>query len=157
MKIENWKSKINSGFTLVEMLVAIGILTVVASIGVYFFASLYKKEALEKDTASLVALINQARMLSVSSKDASAFGVHLQNDKAVLFEGFSYVSGGANEKTSGFSGKVQVSSYALAGGGSDIVFDRLTGNTSNSGTIVLSLKDGSASTTVTVLQTGVVQ
>lgn len=145
------------GFTLIEILTVIAILTIIFSMTFYFFNAMGRKEALGKDVAGLSSIIRNARLLSVASKDASPFGVHLENNKAILFEGSSYVAGGENEKVVAFNGNVYISSYSLNGGGSDILFTRLTGNTSNYGTITLSLKDGSASTTITVLQTGVIK
>lgn len=145
------------GFTLVEILVVIGIFGVLLTTSLYFFGKWDKKEALEKDVASLTALIRNASRLSADSKDASVFGIHLESGKAVLFEGSSYVPGGSNEKSQELSNRVYISSYSLNGGGQDIIFARLSGATSNYGTVTLSLKDGSASTTVTVLKTGVVQ
>lgn len=155
MPYNNSKSK--SGFSLIEILIVIGILGMLLSMSFYFFPAFGKRDALEKDVAGLVAMMREARSSSVLSKNASAFGVHLQENKAVLFEGDSYVSGGPNEEVMQFSKKVYLSSYSLNMGGSDIVFDRLTGNTSNYGTVTLSLKDNSTSTTITILETGVVK
>ena len=133
------------------------IFSTIMSVTFYFFGGFGKKEALEKDVAGLTALIRNARLLSVTSKNASPFGIHLQNDKAVLFEGNTYVVGGANEKIIAFSSKVYLYGYSLNMGGPDIIFDRLIGSTSNFGTITLSLKDNTSSTTITILKTGVIQ
>lgn len=151
------KLKRSGGFTLLELLTVIGIFTIIMSITFYFFGDLRKKEALEKDVASLTALVRDARLLSVASKDASPFGVHLESDKAVLFEGSSYSVGGPNEKIVAFSREVYMSSYSLNGGGQDMIFARLIGDTESYGSITLSLKDDSASTTITILRTGVIQ
>ncbi len=157
MKIENFKLRINKGFTLMELIMVIVIFTVIASVTFYFFGGFNKKEILEKDAASLTALIRNARLLSVTSKDASPFSIHLESDKAVLFEGSLYVAGGLNEKTVEFSREVYMSAYSINNGGPDIVFTRLTGETLNYGTVKLSLRDDSASTTITILRTGVIQ
>lgn len=140
-----------------ELLIVIIIMTIIMGVSFYFIPQWGKKDALEKDVAGLTAFLRDARLVSVSSKNASSFGIHLESDKVVLFEGNSYVAGGANEKIMDFSGKVYLYSYSLNLASPDIVFDRLTGVTSNFGTITLSLKDNSASTTITILQTGVVQ
>lgn len=140
-----------------ELLMVICIMTIILALSFPFFSSLIKKESLEKDVAGLTSLIRNARLLAVSSKNATTFGIHLESDRAVLFEGGSYVSGGANEKVLVFSDKVYMSGFSLDLGTADIIFNRLTGNTSNFGTITLSLKDDSASTTITILKTGVVQ
>ncbi len=140
-----------------ELLVVIIIMTIIIAISFYFIPNWGKKDALEKDVAGLTSFIRDARLLSMASKDAQPFGIHLQDDKVVLFEGSIYVAGGANEKIMEFSNKVYLYEYSLNGGGADMVFTRLTGYTSNFGTVTLSLKDNSASTTITILSTGVIQ
>jgi prepilin-type N-terminal cleavage/methylation domain-containing protein len=149
--------KINRGFTLIEILTVIGIFIVIFSLTFYFFGGLDKRESLEKDVAGVTALIRNARILSIASKNASVFGIHFESDKAVLFEGSTYTSGGQNEKIINLSRKVYISSYSLNNGGQDIVFSRLVGDTTNFGTVTLSLKDNSTSTTITILKTGVIQ
>ena len=146
--------KINKGFSLV---VVISILVVVLSITFYFFPKLNKKEVLEKDVSSVVALIRNARVLSVASKNTSPFGIHFENNKVVLFEGSAYVAGNDNEKIVTLSKDVYMSNYLLNLGSPDVVFSRLIGHTSNYGTVTFSLKDDSASTTITILGTGVIQ
>ncbi len=140
-----------------EILVVIGVFMVIMSISFYYLSGFNKKEALEKDVAGLTALIRNARLLSVASKDAQLFGIHLDTDKAVLFEGSTYTPGGEDERVIVFSKQVYMSGYALNLGTPDIVFSRLVGNTQNYGDITLSLKDDSASSTISVLQTGVIK
>lgn len=140
-----------------ELLMVIAVMTIIMGISFYFFSSLSKKEALEKNVDSLVSLIRNGRMLSIESKDAMPFGIHLEAGKAVLFEGNTYASGGANEKIFEFSNGVYLSGYSLDSGDSDIVFDRLTGGTSDFGTVTLSSKGNSTSTVITILKTGVIQ
>lgn len=155
MKFQNFKNQ--HGFTLMEILVVLGIITIIASLTFYFFGKANKQTVLEKDVASVVSFVRNARLLSIASKNASPFGIHLEEDKVVLFEGNPYSAGGPNEKTFYFSREVYLSSYSLNKGGSDIIFARLTGDTSNYGTVTVSLRDNSASTTFTILKTGVIQ
>jgi len=178
MKIKNWILKNNKacpaklkrsggfthtpkslvcGFTLMEILVVIGIFIVIFSITFYFFGGLDKKESLEKDVSGVIALIRNARLLSIASKNTSVFGIHFESGKAVLFEGSIYVVGGSNQKVVDLSKKVYISSYSLNNGGPDIIFSRLVGDTLNYGTVTLSLKDNSTLTTITILKTGVIQ
>jgi prepilin-type N-terminal cleavage/methylation domain-containing protein len=144
-------------FTLIEILAVIAIIAAVSTIAVYFFGNLNKAELLKKDADSLVAFIRNARLFTISSKNASQYGVHLEANKAVLFQGSVYTPGGEEERIHEFSNNVEISTYSLNMGGQDIVFKRLTGFTDNYGTVKIQLKDGSASTTITILGTGVVK
>lgn len=145
------------GFTLVEILAAIAIITAVTTIAVYVFGNLNKKEALSKDADALISLIRNARLFTISSKNASQYGVRLEANRAILFQGSVYAPGGEEERIHEFSGNVEINSYSLNMGGQEIVFKRLTGFTDNFGTVKIWLKDGSASTTITILSTGVVK
>ena len=157
MKIKNWKLKRNKGFSLIEILVVIGIFVAIFSITLYFFSGVDKKESLEKDVSGVTALIRNARLLSIASKNASVFGIHFESNRVVLFEGSNYAIGGPNQKVIDLSNKVYLSSYSLNNGGPDIIFSRLVGDTLNYGSVTLSLKDNSTSTTITILKTGVIQ
>lgn len=140
-----------------EVMVVIGIFVIVAGMTFYFFSGFNKKEILEKDIAGISALVREARMLAVTSKDSSVFGIHFENNKAVLFKGSSYIAGGSEEKVFLLSKTVYMSGYLLDLGTPDVVFARLSGETTNFGTVTFSLDDDSASTTITILRTGVVQ
>lgn len=144
-------------FTLMELLLVISIMMAILFMPFYFFKGMRQRNALEQDVASLTALARNARLLSVVSKNATQFGIHLTSSEATLFEGSTYVAGGVNERKVTFSDEVYMSGYSLNQGSPDILFSRLTGNTQNYGTITLSLKDNSTSTTITILPTGVVQ
>ena len=145
------------GFTLVEILVVIAIISVISGITFYFFGNANDRQVLEKNVSGVTSLIRNARLLSVASKNASVFGIHFESDKAVLFEGSSYSAGSPFERIIDLSREVYIPSYSLNGGGSDVVFSRLVGETINYGTVTISLKDNSTSTVITILKTGVIQ
>lgn len=140
-----------------EVMIVIGVFVIVAGMTFYFFSGLNKKEILEKDVAGVSAFIRDARMLAVTSKDSSVFGIHFENDKVVLFKGSSYVAGGPDQKVFTLSKAVYMSGYSLNLGVPDVVFSRFSGETANFGTVTFSLDDDSASITITILGTGVIQ
>ncbi len=140
-----------------EVMVVIGLFVIVAGMTFYFFSGFNKKEILEKDVAGVSALVRDARMLSVTSKDSSVFGIHFEADKVILFKGGSYITGGSDQKIFTLSKTVYMSEYSLDLGIPDVVFARFSGETSNFGTVTFSLDDDSASTTITISRTGVVQ
>jgi prepilin-type N-terminal cleavage/methylation domain-containing protein len=146
------------GFTVLEILTSIAILGALCLISVWHFTSATKAEALAKDRQGLVALLSEARSLSLASKEALPYGVHLEEFQAILFKGPSYSAGNAENITQSFHSAVHLSNYSITGGGSDIIFSRLTGATLNDGTIRLALQNNSlSSTTITVKNTGVIE
>lgn len=148
----------NKGFSLIEILISIGILAALSLIGVWYLSSATKGEALSKDGQGLIALLSEARSLAISSKDASRYGVHIEEFQAVLFKGDLYSSTSPDNVEYNFNQAVHVLSHSLEGDGDDVIFSRLTGEVANFGVVVLALRNDSfSSTTITIKNTGVIE
>ena len=83
------------GFTLIEILVVIGIFVVIAAMAVPVFGNWQNRAGLNSAEAEIRQLIRQARARSLAGLDGSAHGVYLSVDSgggAVLYEGNSYAS-----------------------------------------------------------------
>ncbi|MEK7117925.1 MAG: type II secretion system protein [Patescibacteria group bacterium] len=146
------------GITLLEILVSVAILAALSLVGVWYFSSATKSQALQKDRQGVVALLSEARSLSLSSKDASPYGVHIEEFQVVLFKGTSYSAGASDNIPYQLHSAVHVDAHSLQDSGDDLVFSRLTGAVTNFGTIRISLKsDSMSSTTITVKDTGVIE
>jgi len=151
------KKKINSfleakkntrAFTLVEILVVLASVTILVSISFVSYDRFNKNEALEKDAVRVIALYEEARALSLGSNNGSVYGVHAETTKVVRFKGEIYTAGDSDNIQEFLSNYATISSISLSGGGSDVVFSRLGGTTTKSGTITLSLKSVPAQTKV---------
>lgn len=151
-------SKRHLGFSLIEMLIVITIISILAALSYVTFFDTNRTQALEKDRDLVIATLEQARSLTLASSGARQFGVHIQSDRIVLFPGSSYVSGNSENKTEFLNPLVTIASSSIAGGGTDITFERLTGKTSKTGTIGISLQsDPQKSYVITVSGTGVIE
>lgn len=146
------------GFTLIEILVVIGITAIVLGVAVNSFYNFVKTQALNADYISIASFIDQAKSLSINSKSDSQYGVRFSTSTVDLFKGSSYSVAGS-QQTYTLNSRVYISDINLVGGNAnEIVFDRLTGYSSASGTVSIALK--SASTTVLTMQiykTGIVE
>ena len=140
--------------TLIEILVLIALMSILAMLSLQSFYKLLSSKSLEGETARVVSELQRARALTLASKYSKPYGIHLAPGSVTLFEGTGYVSSSATNTLSTLSQSV-VLSYTLAGGGSDVIFQRLTGESTTTGLITLSLV-GNISTTksITVYQTG---
>ena len=144
------------GVTVLEIIIVIAILILITAIIISPFDSFRKSKALETDIEEVVSLINEARLNTLSSKDAFHYGVHLESSRAVLFRGGTFTEPDANNKEILYSSAVESVNIALAGGSPNIVFDKLTGKTAQYGTFDLRLtSDITRSVTITVEGTGV--
>jgi prepilin-type N-terminal cleavage/methylation domain-containing protein len=147
----------NKGITLIEIIVALSIVAIVASIVLFSLTDFKKKQALEKSRSLIVSAISEARSKSVSSVNMSDYGIHIETNQLVLYKG-SYVAGGAGNKEYNLDIDTQISSILLSGGSSDVLFKRLTGEASQSGTIIVSLKnDSTQNKTITIYSTGLIE
>jgi prepilin-type N-terminal cleavage/methylation domain-containing protein len=152
-KLKN-KSQFLKGFSLIELLLVLGILTILFSITILSFNNEGGSEALSSTTVSLMSVLNGARSQAISSKDAAndsiGYGVRIFSNKIISFEG-SY---GTKNKELDFSNLVKISTST--GIGTDIIFNNLTGNTSASGTITITVVISSPAkyNTINVYSTG---
>ena len=63
------------------MVIVLAIVAILASVVVISFNSAGKSEALDTTTVSAVSILNEAKSMAVSSKDASDYGVRIFSNK----------------------------------------------------------------------------
>ncbi|MEK7610642.1 MAG: prepilin-type N-terminal cleavage/methylation domain-containing protein [Patescibacteria group bacterium] len=146
-----------TGFTLIEMLMVIGLLALAVGIVLAPFVSFRSQQALSGGAGELAALITSARAKTLASEGDTVYGVHLEVSRATLFAGSTYVAGAASNQVLELNSLLTLSTISLNGGGVDMIFNRLTGKTSQSGTLTVTLSsDVAQAKTVTVSATGVI-
>lgn len=140
------------GFTLIELVIVLTILSILASVVVSSFNRVGGSEALDTTVMSTISILNEARSSAVSSKDASNYGVRILNNKLVSFKN-AY---GISNKEISISNLVAISTST--GIGSDIIFNNVSGSTNASGTITITiLSDEPKSSTIRIYSTGVIE
>ncbi len=148
---------LRAGVTLVELLMVVAILFVLFAVTTRTFQGVNSGKALDTEALHIISELNEARSLTLSSKYANPFGIHFASSSVTLFQGATYDAGSATNTVTLLNSLVHVSSIDLAGGGSDVVFQRLTGKTVHSGSITLSLiSSASTSKTIMIYTTGLV-
>ncbi len=150
------KNNFRQGFTLVEILIVIGVIVILTSIMSVSILNFKNKQALENSTNMIISTLNDARAKTLASVNNNQYGVHIQNDKVVIFTGGTYSSSTISNENFFYESPVSMTALSLNGGGSDIKFDRLKGSTSQYGTITIALP-GSTSRNITVASTGTIQ
>ncbi|MBI3632753.1 MAG: GspH/FimT family protein [Candidatus Vogelbacteria bacterium] len=146
------------GFTLIEITIVTALLLIIATIIVTAFSRFNQAIALSKDAEKIVSLLSRARSDTVSSKNDQRYGVHFESTKAILFAGDSYISNVVTNEIVSVGPVASISSITLTGGGDNVFFDRLTGATSEPGTVVISLVgSGATSKQVTISSNGISQ
>lgn len=143
------------GLTLLEIMITIAILGLVATIIFSSFSKLNASQAVGKSAGLLVSILNQARSLTLGAEDDAQYGVHLEASKAVLFKGASFSANDPANITSELNGLVGITDITLSDGGSDVLFERLTGKAVQNGSLKIALRsDNAVSKTIIIYQSG---
>jgi len=154
------KADINrsSGISAFEVLVAVSILVAVSTFVFNSLSSFGKHNSLKFAAAKVAGGLEEARNATQSAKNDVRHGVHFETNKIVIFEGSTYSAGASSNKVILLSPGVEIASVELNGGGSDVIFDKLTGGTEQFGTTTLSITASStASTTLFIHKTGLIE
>ena len=138
-----YKYQNNKGYSFVEILITIAVLAVISSAITASFFSFYKTRALGKEAARVLDLIHEARSKTVSSKDASEYGMHFDASRAVLFKGIVFTEPSSDNKEITLLNSVEIFDISLNQGAGDLFFKRITGETDNFGIIRFRLKGNS--------------
>lgn len=140
------------GFTVMEFLIALSILAVLTTIVFTSMSAFRSSKALQTVSEEILSLLDEARGNTLSAKDSYAYGTHFESSIMVLFRGATYSSSDPNNKTVDIDGAVEISSISLAGGGQEVLFQKLTGKTSQSGIITIRLKSDNSKTKTIVME-----
>lgn len=147
----------SSGFSLLEILIAVFIIIMLATAAVFSFGSLRNSTSVSTTAGQIVSALQLARSQTVSGVNDTNFGVHFETNQYVLFEGTTYDSNAASNEVYPLSDSVEINTITLSGGGSEVVFDRIEGTTGNDGSIeIRSTADTTQTATVTVLPSGLI-
>jgi len=147
----------NSAFTLVELLVVIGISVILVGISSSVYLSLLKRSDVDVEARKFKSVLNLARNQALASEGGQSFGVHIDSssNEYVLFSGSTFNSSDPENERFSIPSQVVVGSIQLQGGGVDTVFNRLEGTTSQYGSIMLAdIEDASDNSTICISESG---
>ena len=147
------------GFSMLEILVVLGMFTIVAGFGLLVSMETYRGSNFHSDRDLLVSLLQRARAQSINNlcsgstcADGKPHGVHIDaaNYAYVLFQGSTYIPG--DPLNSSFDSDRSSSRDILPLGVSDVIFSQLTGTTSS--VISITLTGGARTSTISISPEG---
>jgi len=127
------------GFTLIEILVVVGMITLLFAAGAFIDSSNFGRELLASERATLVSVLQKARSRAMNNVGAEEHNVTLDSDNYLL-DGDETIERNENIEIAGLD---------------DITFEQLSGETEDIGEIILS--DGIRSKTITVHGGGLIE
>ena len=147
------KNFYQKGITLWEILLAIAIVGILAVLVLPGFSKIRKIQILKSTTEDIVSVIGQARSQTLASLNSSAYGVHFETNRVILFTGTSFSSDATSNQITNLISPATISSISLSNSGADLYFNRLSGLPSATGTIMLTLPSVT-SKTITISASG---
>lgn len=120
------------GFTLVEILVTLAILTTILAIGAFANINLFRQEQVLREQMILVSVLQKARNKAMNNIDQDKHSVHIENGNSfyVIFTGDNYEQNNTTNELIPRENKIILS------GLQNVTFDQLSGN-ANEGEILL--------------------
>ncbi len=128
------------GITLLEILFGIAIALGATTIVAISLTRVNQNAALETSVDTAISVLNEARAMTLASKNALPYSVSIEAGQL------------------GLHTLTDVRNINIAGGGSTITFKRLTGSTDNYGTFEIYLKEATTTyKTIKIDATGIVE
>ncbi len=135
--LKTLKQDKNKGFTLVEILVAIAILAIILSLGIFLSFDFYKSRSLLSEKDIIISVLQKARNQSLNNINQVRHGIHFMEDsglKYIIFECkaespqcVKYQENSADAVIAVYYG-ISISEPALP---FDVIFEQLSGDCLN--------------------------
>lgn len=122
-----------NGFTLLEILIVISLISILASFVVSIGLDFYKSQQLETHSQGVLQTLRRAQLKAMSVELDSSFGVYLTDDNYTLFKGNSYAE--RDSQYDEVSDLPQV--ITLNNPPKEVVFSKFEGKPSLIGNIIL--------------------
>lgn len=166
-KVKSKKLKVSNGFTLLELLLVVGIMAVIFGLALPFALNTKFTNELDAATENLITTLKEAQSQSIAGEGDVPYGVYFDTGASpktyTIYKGTSYADRDASFNTGGY-GTTELPKNAIitfapaAWTSNEITFARLTGkplDTTVGKTITLNIP-GIGSKTITITPEGVI-
>ena len=125
--------KSQKGFTLLEIMIVIGLFALLVGISIPFGLDVYRSYVLISETRNMVSFLRRAETLSFTNTRNDSYGVMIMNDRFVVFRGASFAT-----RDTAFDEEYLRSPLVTVSGIAHIVFAAVTGRPDIMGTTTFS-------------------
>lgn len=151
------KNNSSKAFTLIEILISIGILSIILGISLTTFKAITKQQNLDRDVEAAGSYILRARNQTITGEDNSQYGIHFSSTSVTLFKGTTYVAASSTNLEFNFNNRTYLYSSNLTGSTSDVYFKKLSGAPSATGTVIYRLGGETAQKTIYIYGSGLIE
>jgi prepilin-type N-terminal cleavage/methylation domain-containing protein len=147
----------NSGFSLIEILVVLGMLSLLAAFTLFIGTDSYRGYSFRNERDTIVSILQKARSQAMSNvclgsgcTGGEPHGVHFASGQYVIFQGSSFNPSDPNNE-------VRISGYNLDLTGStmtDVIFTQLSGEATPTGAIRLTDPNTNHTSDITINSAG---
>lgn len=145
-----------AGFTFIEVLVVIAILLILVAVSVATFKNLGTSSTHRIATQEVLSALSEARNRSIASENDTTYGVYFATSSVTIFAGSVYSQSDPNNILINFTGGVHATS-SLSNNSTEVVFQRLSGFPTATGTVHVMRGDNMATNTITIHNSGLVE
>lgn len=149
------KNNHKSAFSVVEIIIIIAVGLILFTITTSAFNGMRNRQALNATIEEISSAIQNSQAKTLASKKSQNYGVRFEANRLVAFEGSTFTEPNTANKEIKFSSLAEISVISLNGGGQNMVFEKLTGETNQYGAITVRIKNDTAGIkTITIEKTG---
>lgn len=131
-KIKYQRLFVLNGFTLLEAMLSVALITIIAGISFPISQSFQNKNNLDIATVEIAQTLRRAQVLSQGVDGDISWGVKIQRGNIILFKGVSYVA-----RDIAFDEVFDMSTNIIPSGLSEIAFTKFAGLPQTIGAIIL--------------------
>lgn len=142
------------GFTLIEIIVVISIIGIIAGVSSVTFMNMYRTSTLKAGGNEVYSALTSARERTLSSENDTVYGVRIATSSVIRFAGPTY-NPSDTQNTIYYFGKDVSATSSLISTGTNVLFRRLTGESSASGTIYI--RNGISTSTIVIRTSGLIE
>jgi len=131
-KLKSYHLPASKGFTLLELLLSVALISVIAGFSLPVYRTLIKKNDLDITVNSIAVSLRRAQVLSQAVDGDTTWGVKVQSGSIVVFKGVSYAA-----RDTSYDESFDLQTSISPGGTTEVVFAKLTGLPQSTGTTTL--------------------
>lgn len=131
---------LSRGLSIIEVIVVIAMSVMIAAFAAPFMANTLGRKGAEAAAMTAVDALRDAQFGVMSGRGATAYGVHFENAKIVLFSGAAYVPGDPDNIEHALTGDALITDISL-GGGNEVRFTDRRGTPTATGAVAITGSD----------------